>query len=59
MLERPMFGPVTEVEFVLHGVKEHERILRNCFFSGLYAGLLFSASVAVIVLAVFRTLKPH
>jgi hypothetical protein len=59
MLERPMFGPVTEVEFVLQGVKEHQRILRDHFFSGLYAGFGLAACVALIVLAVFRMLKPN
>ena len=43
-LERPMLSPVDEVEFVIVGVKEHERSMRQIFAMGFVCG----ASIATL-----------
>jgi hypothetical protein len=52
MLERPMLSPVKETEFVLHGVEEHKRILRDRFFVGLFLGAAVTWGIVFLVLGV-------
>lgn len=51
-LERPMFSPVEEAEFVIYGVKEYERWKKEPFCYGMAAGLL----VALLIVLVTRSL---
>jgi hypothetical protein len=48
LLERPMFGPVTETEFVLHGVNEHRKAIIDARLFGFALGVAFAALVVSI-----------
>jgi hypothetical protein len=55
VLERPMYGPVTETEFLLVGVREHRRALLDARLFGFVLGALF---VAVVTVAIFLIRVP-
>jgi hypothetical protein len=49
-----MLSPVTETEFVLHGVEEHKKILRGQYFAGMCLGAAITWGIVFLVVVVWR-----
>lgn len=54
MLERPMLSPVDEVEYVVHGVKEIQKIHLKVLQRGLAIGFLAAVCLFTLFLLVVK-----